>query len=242
MKAPFPSERTKRNREMRRKERRKPAPKRSSAESNRIRLRCERFRDNIIMLLEETRYQPMPWFPSAHVITDNDDTHIAHWRSIMERKDKPYESDESGLLVNLQDPAIRMTNRIDAVITFEQKVKPAGAQWGSFMIRKSIYSPLPCPKWGRLPLSIHQWRIIAGPLVHAMALWQYTNAVIEANKRVELPHDYVLHLLVGWNMVESQKPSNEPRIGEREIWTGPIIFSLATESCLKLSTLDGNLE
>lgn len=231
----FPNKRSAALQEQQLHARRNPTAGRTVAESNAIRRDCERLRDNLRLVLDFTERAQLDWFPTADAITDTDDEAIIDWRAVAERKAGGYDVDEDGLLINMQDHGITASNRIEAVTVYNS----GGAD---YMIRKTINCPFSCDVWGSLPLTLHQWRIIASVLIETRVLWQWTKAVNEYAalrdmKRLgEFTHAYT----VGWNLVPPKKPLHNVR-QERELWTGPIIYFLSTNLSLNKSMIRGCL-
>lgn len=113
-----------------------------------------------------------------------------------------------------------------------------------YMLRKTIHCPFECPEWGSLPLTLHQWRIIALPLIASRVRWQWTQALRwYAEQRAVEPTDFTFSYNVGWNLVPPRKPSAQRRNSDQDttIWTGPIIYFLATNLSLGKNTVRGCL-
>lgn len=229
-------------------QRRNPTAGRSNAEHNRITRTCSRFHDNLQVLLDLTDEQPMPWFPIKDVVTDRDDEAIIDWRAVAERfKVDGYQVDGDGLLVNMQDPGINASNRIETVTVYSAHDDLVNRD---YMLRKTLYSPFPCETWGSLPLTLHQWRIIALVLSEVRARWQWEAALNDYASRNGLPAGYRFSYIAGWNLVECRAPFNRQqsrlaRVADREpeIWTGTIMFRLATTANFSLTTRNnGGLE
>lgn len=229
----FPSKRKQRIYEGFAAARRNPTEGRSKADHMRVLRDCIRFHDNIQVLLDWTDGRAMPWFPTKDVVTDRDDEAIIDWRAVVERyKVDGYQVDGDGLLIHMQDPGITASNRIQAVTVYSAQ---DDLENRDYMLRKTLYSPFPCDKWGALPLTLHQWRIIALALTEARARWQWEAALNEYANNNGLPAGYRFAYIAGWNLVENAAPFNrhQPHLvrvadHEPELWTGTIMFRLAT--------------
>lgn len=221
---------------------RSPTAGRTRQENTRIRRHCLRFADNLLHLHHITNRQQMPWFPVDDVVTDRDDESIIDWRAVTENMVKNgYQTDDSGLLVNMQDEGITASNRIEAVLVYRRGDEEGNPQ--DYMIRKTLFSPFLCDEWGFLPLTIHQWSIIAMPMILTRSNWQWCEAVNAYARRNELPDGYTLSYIVGWNLVTPRKPSRQRQredAQDRQVWTGHIIYSLATSTNFApITTVDG---
>lgn len=212
--------------------RRNPAPGRTANESRRIRRTLEKLRDHIDHTIELTGSRELPWLPSHYVLTDTDDESVIDWRGMVETR-ADYTADEDGLLVDLHDAGIKASNRI-AAVTVYKAVDDEGLV-SHYMIRKTLYSPLPCPEWGALPLTLPQWRIIALTLIFSRVLWQWGQAVRDYSGNDNFIYQYT----VGWNLVDTRPPFNKNRKhiiymgekydGEPDEWTGNIIYKQITD-------------
>ena len=239
----FPGTRSQNYHKRRREDQRNPTKGRTVAESNRLRRDCFKFAENINNLMDATSRARMPWFPVVDVITDRDDDAVIDWRAVAEnRKADGYQVADDGLLVQMQDEGIKASNRIEAVVVYS--ADRHGGHRDFYMTRKTLFSPFACDNWVRAALTRHQWGIIALSMIESRVYWQWEAAVNEYAERHELPGGYVYQYIVGWNMVPAIRPSQQPRIDqeERPLWTGPIIYSLATTGFSKLNMMNGYQE
>lgn len=240
----FPGKYSENYHKRRREDERNPTSGRTVRESNRIRRDCIRFSENINNLLDATSYRRMPWFPVQDVITDRDDDAVIDWRSVAENmRQDGYEIDNDGLLVQMQDAGIKASNRIECVVVYSADRDEGRRDF--YMTRKNIFSPFPCPEWGYLPLTLHQWRQIALCLIESRVYWQWEAAVNHYAELRELPAGYTYQYIVGWNLVQCATPSRQPTTldkGEEPLWTGHIIYTLATSGSFKPSMMSGCLE
>lgn len=228
----FPSKRKQKIYDGFREARRNPTAGRSKAEHNRILRTCLKFHDNLQVLLDLTDERSMPWLPTKDVVTDRDDEAIIDWRAVAEQfKVDGYQVDGDGLLIHMQDPGITASNRIEVVTVYSAN---DDMQHRDYMLRKTIYSPFPCDRWGALPLTLHQWRIIALVLTETRARWQWEAALNEYASNNGLPGGYRFAYIAGWNLVENRPPFNrhQPHLvrvadNEPELWTGTIMYRLA---------------
>ena len=46
-----------------------------------------------------------------------------------------------------------------------------------FLIKKPVLCPLPCKRWGRLPITLAQWRRIAMTLIESERRWRWVHGV-----------------------------------------------------------------
>lgn len=206
-----------------------PTKGRTSAQSNRIRRALQSLNEHLTRALELTDYTELPWLPSHYVLTDRDDDSIVDWRGVAEHQ-KSYNTDATGLLVDMHDHGIKATNNIAVVTTYKNEADQR------YMIRKTVYSPLPCDTWNALPLTLTQWRIIAETLINTRICWQWPQAV----RDYAGDQSYEFDFTVGWNLNKPRKPftPNEKHIiymgekydGEPELWTGNIIYRLGTDA------------
>ena len=208
----------------------------------RILRQCRRFADNLDYLLELTKHQPVEWFDYVDVVTDRDDESIIDWRSVVENiKRDGYATNEHGLLVNMQDHGIKASNCIEAVTTYVDYAD--GSHMSSYMLRKTVFSPFPCDKWGRLPLTLHQWSEIALPIINTRALWQWQHAVnyYAARNNIQLWDGFQYEQAVGWNLVLAKR-IDQAANDKAHKWTGPIIYFLSATTSLQPQAKIGSPE
>lgn len=221
-------------------QRRNPAPGRCAAKSNRIRRYLTKLKIHLLCVLELTSYQTLKWLPSKYVLTDRDDESVIDWRAVTENF-RSYDTDDFGLLVDLHDPGIKATNRIACVTVY----KSPGIDGAQYMIRKTLYSPLPCEAWGSLPLTLAQWKIIAFTLIETRVRWQWERAVQDYTGLDTIKYAYT----VGWNLSECRKPFDPQQkhiiyMGEKydeepAVWTGNIIYKLGINGFLNPANAGG---
>ncbi len=222
--------------------RRNPAPGRSKTEYSRIRRSLQRIAGCISEWLIKTDYEPVPgWLPYKGIVTTRDDDYLQDFYAAYSAES---DIDDDGYLVAYHDPGIKATNRITAVTWYKND------QGGEFLLAKNIYSPIPCAEWGRLPITLAHWRIIAEPLISAAILWQWTHAV-----RDYLGDDsFAPGGFMGWHlqecssvisraelrdgpgyMFDAEHVTEDELIKDQYGWIGHIIYKHIIDEYLKLA-------
>lgn len=173
--------------------RRNPAPNRTNSERLRINRALSAIKERISYWLKESDFRPMKgWLPFEDVVTARDDDYLRDFYAAYS-EDGIVESD--GYLVQFHDKGIKATNYITAITWYVNQIE------GEFLLAKPVYSPLPCKEWGRLPLTLAQWRIIAPELILSTQLWQWLHAV-----RHYLTDDtFEVGGFMGWHLQECIK-------------------------------------
>lgn len=186
-----PAQRARRLRDYER--RRNPAPGRTSAESQRIRRTLAKIKESINHWLTVTEHRPMKgWLPYENVVTARDDDYLQDFFAAYTDEG---EVDADGYLLQFHDEGIKATNNVTAITWYKNQID------GEFLLAKPIYSPLPCKQWGRLPLTLAQWRIVAPELILSAQLWQWLHAV-----RHYLGDDtFQLGGFMGWHQQECKR-------------------------------------
>jgi len=221
--------------------RRNPAPGRTSADNMRIRRTLHKIKERIDHWLQVTEFQPMKgWLPFEDIVTAQDDDYL---RDFYAAYTEEGEVDEDGYLLQFHDAGIKATNRITCVTWYLNKTG------GEFLLAKNLYSPLPCDEWGRAPLNLTHWRIIAPQLIVSTQLWQWLHAV-----RSYLDDDsFEIGGFMGWHLQECNKVTSQAelrsgpgymfdseRVGAEEQmrdahgWTGHIIYKHITDEYSQL--------
>lgn len=150
--------------------------------------------EQIRLFLDNTQFQPCKgWLPYEHVITPKDEDWLPDLYRLYSDKGA---KDEFGMLLDWHDPGIRASNRIAVVSWYKND------SGGEFLMQKNLYSPLPCDAWGRLPLTLHQWQIIAPPLILSTQLWQWLPAV----RHYFGDDTFTIGGFMGWHLQETAKP------------------------------------
>lgn len=164
-----------------------PAPGRTSKHYQRITRTLELIAARIRLHLESTQFGDRKWLPSEGVITEKDDD----WQhDLAAQYIHKYNVEDDGYLIDWHDPSIKATNRILAVTWYEN------AEGGGFIIKKPVYCPLPCEQWGRLAITLKQWRVIAPMLIESGMLWQWVHAV----RHYTTDDTFVPAKIVGWHL------------------------------------------
>lgn len=212
--------------EIRRKAKRNPAPGRTANQSQKIRRTLQRLADHLTQWLDLTDYEAQQHFIIRDVITDRDDDWQLDIAAHLERRGA--EVDDYGRLVAFTDSTIKASNRITCITWYDND------QGGGYILQKNIYSPLPCPDWGALPLTPQQWCIVARPMIFTRQLWQWVHAVRDYTN----DDSFQPAGIAGWYLHDTGKPFNkhspgiiymgERKEGEPEHWTGTIIFKQIT--------------
>lgn len=175
--------------------RRNPTPNRSSTDRSRIISALKKISSVIEHWLQTTEYRYMQWLPHKHVITAQDDDRM---RDFYADYSEDLAIDETGYMKQFHDPGIKATNKIVAVTYY------VNATGGEFLLAKGVFSPLPCNTWGRLPLTLSQWKLIAGALVVMHQLWQWVHAVRDYTN----DDSFEVGGFMGWHLTETVKASN----------------------------------
>lgn len=166
---------------------RDPVQGRNGKQYNRITRALEALATRIAFHLEKSDFADNRWLPSENVITEKDD----EWQYDLHMQYlEKYNVDEIGYLQDWHDAGIKATNRISAITWYENE-HDAG-----FLIKKSVYCPLSCDRWGRLPITLKQWRIIAPMLIESSMHWQWVHAV---RHYAEDP-TFMCGNVVGWHL------------------------------------------
>jgi hypothetical protein len=122
----------------------------------------------------------------------------------------------TGLLESMNDDCIKATNRISVATWYESE----DLEHNFFMVRY-VFSPLPHPEWGRLPLTVRQWKIISLAMIGSRICWQWLPGLIDytQNPGYEKGKQHI----VGWHMEPTIKTSQDEIEGITE-WTGQAIL------------------
>jgi hypothetical protein len=86
-----------------------------------------------------------------------------------------------------------------------------------YMTAMVAVSPLPCPEWGALPLTLNQWKIIIPTLTLSHMEWKWLHAV----RRHWHDDTYLCGGSFGWYM----EPCKKLTKGVGELCTGQAIYS-----------------
>ena len=166
---------------------RNPAPGRTPTQYRRVSRTLDKIAARIRLHLEQSEFADKQWLPSEGLITPKDDEwqHDLHAQYL-----EHYEVEEDGYLTGWHDDGIKATNRIMAVTWYDND------EGAGFLIKKPIYCPLPCVAWGRLPITLAQWHLIAPMLIESGMLWQWVHAV----RNYTEDDSYKIGKIVGWHL------------------------------------------
>jgi len=213
--------------------RRNPVPGRSSTDRKRIVVALKKVRDVIEHWLQTTEYRAIEgWLPYKHVITAQDDDRM---RDFYADYSDELSIDQSGYMQQFHDPGIKATNKIVAVTYY------VNATGGEFLLAKGVFCPLPCKTWGKLPITLSQWKLIAGALIAQHELWQWVHAVRDYTE----DDSFEVGGFMGWHLTETVKASNladmkqsgnlvdarskDDQAKDATGWTGHIIYKHITD-------------
>ena len=179
-----------------------PCPGRSPKQYNRICRALNAIDARVRFYLNETEYSDRKWLPSEGVVHESDD----EWQYDLYAQLQPgsYHLDDDGYMSDWHDSGIKATNRIVAVTWYDNK------QGDGFIIKKPVLCPLPCERWGRLPITLAQWRLIAMSLIESEQLWRWVHAV---RNYTEKP-DFKPAGIAGWHFEPTQAVVSHKKLAE----------------------------
>ncbi len=195
-----------------------PCPGRSPRELMRIKRTLEAINERLEYWLLMTEYKDLQWYPFANLISEKDEDYFYTMESVISDS----EITDTGLILDMDNSAIKATNRIEVVTWYENQIER-----GFFMVR-SLHSPLPCSYRGRLPLSRSQWNIVAANLVASRCMWQWVHSVRDYTE----DETFNLGGILGWYPVKNFKIET---LGPETTCTGEMIYSHILEKFLKQS-------
>jgi hypothetical protein len=105
-----------------------------------------------------------------------------------------YNLEDDGYMVDWHDKGIKATNRIVAVTWYDNH------KGDGFIIKKPVLCPLPCKQWGRLPITLAQWRRIAMTMIEAEQLWRWIHAV----RQYTDDQEFMPTGIAGWHLEPTQ--------------------------------------
>lgn len=169
-----------------------PCPGRTRKHYQRITRTLDQIEGRLRFYLEQTDYAPRKWLPAGGVVTDKDD----EWQYDLYAQLQPgaYTLEDDGYMRDWHDQSIKATNRIVAVTWYDNN------KGGGFIIKKPVLCPLPCDQWGRLPITLSQWRRIAMTMIEAEQLWRWVHAV----RHYTDDEDYQPTGIAGWHLEPTQ--------------------------------------
>lgn len=179
-----------------------PAPGRSPKHYQRITRALDAIAARTQAFLDATGYADREWLPYKGAVHEKDD----EWQYDLYAQVHPdgHSPDHDGHLPTWTDPGIRATNRIKAITWYQDTNEDA------FLIKKTILSPLPCDTWGRLPVTLAQWRRIAPVLIEAEARWRWVHAVRHYTDKPTM----ALSGVAGWHLDVSKSVTSMERLAK----------------------------
>jgi len=191
---------------------RNPVPGLSSKARRRIDKALIEMRDLLYYWLDETDRKMMTgWLPYKDIITSDNDMRQ------MELKEAYTAfgvcNKETGELEGMRDPGIKASNRI-MVSTWYVTDDDRG-----FFLVKPVFSPLPHPEWGRLPLTLRQWNMIALALIGSRMAWQWLPGLIHYTGIADFEHSTTG--INGWHMEPATALTQKEGASE---WTADVIL------------------
>ena len=207
-----------------------PCPGRSPKDYKKVQRTLDKIQGRIRFWLENTNYSDRKWLPSEGAVGDRDD----EWQYDLAAQMGPdsHNIEPDGYLTDWHDKSIKATNRIVAVTWY------TNSNDDGYIIKKPVISPLPCPQWGRLPITLAQWRTIAMTLIESEQLWRWVHAV----RYYTEDSTYQPTGIAGWHMEPTQPIVSHKKLaaegkgfimdmrsqGEREQdaegWTGVTLY------------------
>ncbi len=180
---------------------RNPCPGRKQKHYQRITRTLTAVDARVRFYLEQTGYSDRKWLPSECVVTSRDD----EWQYDLHAQVQPgYALEDDGYMLDWHDAGIKATNRIVA-ITWYDNLKGSG-----FIVKKPVLCPIPCDQWGRLPITLAQWRPIAMTLIEAEQLWRWVHAV----RHYTDDQDFQPTGIAGWHMEQTQAVVSHKKLAE----------------------------
>lgn len=179
-----------------------PCPGRTPKQHKRVVSVLTKITARIRFYLEQTEYADRRWLPSEGVVHRKDD----EWQYDLHAQLRPgtYELDADGYMTDWHDKSIRMTNRIVCVTWYDNE------EGEGFIIKKPVLSPIPCDQWGRLPITLTQWRSIAMTLIESEQLWRWVHAVRHYTEDAT----YTPSGIAGWHMEPAQAAVSHKKLAE----------------------------
>lgn len=196
-----------------------PCPGRSQKHYQRITRCIDAIDARIRFYLEQTGYADKKWLPSEGVVNNTDD----EWQYDLyaQFQEGKYHLDDDGYALEWHDATIKATNRIVAVTWYDND------EGGGFIIKKPVLSPIPCDTWGRLPITLTQWRRIAMTLIESDQLWRWTHSV----RQYLDDNNFKPAGIAGWHMEPTQAIVSHRKLAEEG--KGYIIDMRSTEEQLQ---------
>jgi hypothetical protein len=110
----------------------------------------------------------------------------------------------------------RATNRVRVASWYRN------ADQQLYMMPMIMVSPLPCPEWGALPLTLKQWEIIIAAMINTHMHWKWVHAV----RQYWNDSSYEVGNSFGWYM----EPCKQLTKDDSLLWTGQAIYQHAVKA------------
>ena len=183
-----------------------PIPNRTNAEQMRVRRALDGIKEVLTYWLNETKDHQPKWMPYKGSITDKAEDHYYLAKAFYDEST----IDEFGYLNKFHQPEQKATNIITVATWYTNNIDR------NFYVVKTIHSPIPCSKWGRMPLSRKFWNVVVLELMNAHQQWQWIHAVREWTD----DDTFQPVGIVGWHMEQAQRVY----IGAEAPCTGQVIY------------------
>ncbi len=180
-----------------------PCPGRTQKQYQRITRCLSAVEARIRFYLEQSGYEAKQWLPSEGVITSKDD----EWQYDLYAQLQPgkYTLEDDGYMIDWHDVGQKATNRIVAITWYDN------GRGDAFIIKKPILSPIPCKQWGRLPITLAQWRPIAMTLIESEQLWRWVHSV----RHYTDDQEFTPTGIAGWHMEPAQAIVSHKKLAEQ---------------------------
>lgn len=172
---------------------RNPVPGRSNAQWKHITKHLQQIAGRIAFHLDLLEERAVPWLYFSDTITEADDDDQYDIEADMLAD---YEVDDIGYMLHFHDSGIKATNTIQVISWYESEV--TGKR---MLISKKIFCPLPCSTWGKLPITLTQWRHIAPAMIDSYCLWKWVHAV----RQYQDDDSIKLGGVMGWYLQPTQR-------------------------------------
>lgn len=160
------------------------------------------------------------WLPTEHVISVDDSTMQGVRANLIASKYQ-LQARYPGYLVSFHDPGRKASNRIEVASVY------TSARNEYLFLQKGIHCPLPCERWGRLPITLAQWAILADSAIVQHLFWQWLPAL-----HLALSDDsWQLHKVCGWYLTDTAFASSYAAM--KASTTGHLIDMRSSEEQLK---------
>lgn len=173
--------------------RRNPAPGRTQTQYKRINRALEAIAGCIQQQFELYGFEVQHgWLPTEHVISVDDSVMQGVRANLIASKYQLHDR-YPGYIESFHDAGRRMSNRIEVASVFDS------ARGDHLFMQKGVHCPLPCEEWGRLPITLAQWAILADSAIVQHLFWQWLPAL-----HLVLQDDsWKLNRVCGWYMTDT---------------------------------------